>query len=253
MVKILAIGNSFSQNATTLLHDMAKQSGIDTKVVNLYIGGCSLKTHWENAEHDYPNYDYQLNGKTGIKTVSIKDALLEEEWDYITMQQFSGESGLVESYFPYITKLSLYVSKYAPSAKQIIHQTWAYEIDSNHGAFTNYKNDQILMYKSLKAAYQKVAEAINAEIIPCGDVIQELRKLNEFNYANGGKSLCCDGFHMHPVYGNYATAATWCKSLLKIDITSNTYLPPCCCLKDDIELINVIKNTVHKICSKPLA
>ena len=56
MYKILAIGNSFSQDATAYLHDIAAAGGTDTKIVNLYIGGCSLKTHWENAENDHKNY-----------------------------------------------------------------------------------------------------------------------------------------------------------------------------------------------------
>lgn len=44
-IKILAIGNSFSQDATQFIHDIAKADGVDTKVVNLYIGGCSLQRH----------------------------------------------------------------------------------------------------------------------------------------------------------------------------------------------------------------
>ena len=37
-VKILAIGNSFSQDATYYLQKIAMSDGIDAKVVNLYIG-----------------------------------------------------------------------------------------------------------------------------------------------------------------------------------------------------------------------
>ena len=40
--KILVIGNSFGEDATHFLHDLALTRGINTKVVNLYIGGCSL-------------------------------------------------------------------------------------------------------------------------------------------------------------------------------------------------------------------
>ena len=41
-MKVLAIGNSFSQDATRYLHQIAKANQFDLKVVNLYIGGCSL-------------------------------------------------------------------------------------------------------------------------------------------------------------------------------------------------------------------
>ena len=49
-VRILAIGNSFSEDAAYYVHPMAAAAGIDVKIVNLYIGGCSLETHWRNME-----------------------------------------------------------------------------------------------------------------------------------------------------------------------------------------------------------
>ena len=39
-MKILAIGNSFSQDATAYLHRMAEAGGMETKIVNLFIPGC---------------------------------------------------------------------------------------------------------------------------------------------------------------------------------------------------------------------
>ena len=50
MKKILAIGNSFSEDAARYLHQTAKAAGVDTKVVNLFIGGCPLERHWKNIE-----------------------------------------------------------------------------------------------------------------------------------------------------------------------------------------------------------
>ena len=50
MKKVLAIGNSFSRDATCYLHQIAKGAGVDAKIVNLYIGGCSLERHWQNIE-----------------------------------------------------------------------------------------------------------------------------------------------------------------------------------------------------------
>ena len=36
-MKVLSIGNSFSQDATRYLHQIAKNSGDDFKTVNLYV------------------------------------------------------------------------------------------------------------------------------------------------------------------------------------------------------------------------
>lgn len=75
-MKILAIGNSFSQNATELLEILSS----DLFVRNLYIPGCSLKIHAENIVNNAKNYEYQENGTPCIDNkISIKDALLKEK------------------------------------------------------------------------------------------------------------------------------------------------------------------------------
>ena len=47
-MRVLAIGNSYSQDATRYLYGIARAGGVDVKVVNLYIGGCSLSRHYRN-------------------------------------------------------------------------------------------------------------------------------------------------------------------------------------------------------------
>lgn len=226
MKKILAIGNSFSQDATAYLHAMAKTCGIETTVVNLYIGGCSLKRHDENIKNDATEYIYERNGESTGKYVSIKETLKEDDWDFVTLQQASHDSGLEETYFPYIKNLSEYVKTYAPHAKQRLHQTWAYEIDSTHEGFANYNNNQLQMFGALQSAYKKAADRLNLPIIPCGEAIQRLRTLPEFDYANSGKSLCRDGFHLHLIYGRYAAAAVWLKKILNESPANSSFLPP---------------------------
>lgn len=248
---ILAIGNSFSEDAVTYLHDIAENGGFDCNVVNLYIGGCSLETHWNNAEQNLRNYDYQKNGIETGRKVSILETLLEESWDYITLQQASHDSGQIETYYPYISHLSSYIKKYVPNAVQMIHQTWAYEIDSIHEAFARYQKNQKIMYQALSSAYEKVASDLNLELIPCGKVIQTLRSLPGFLYPNNGISLCRDGFHMNLVYGRYAVAATWYECLFHGNILENNYLPPEIeNIKIDESLIKIIKRTVYNICKK---
>lgn len=225
MIKILAIGNSFSQDATTYLYDIARAAGRDCKIVNLYIGGCSLETHWNNIITNAALYEYELNGTYTGRMISIKDALLEEEWDYITLQQVSGDSGILTTYFPYITQISEYVKQYAPMAEQLLHQTWAYEADSLHPDFAKYNSDQENMYRAITDSYQKLSNQLSLRIIPCGKVIQSLRSCSPFDYRNGGVSMCRDGFHMNLIYGRYALAATWFVFLFRQSILDNSFLP----------------------------
>lgn len=247
-MKILAIGNSFSQDATAYLHRMAAAGGLETKVVNLFIPGCSLETHWENAVSGSPAYCYELNGQETDKMVSLRVSLQEEDWDVVTLQQASHFSGQPETYEPYLAQLTGYVKALAPHARIYLHETWAYEIDSDHGAFPVYHCNQNEMYIRLKDAYSSAATALGLPLIPSGDVIQALRGTPAFCYAKGGASLCRDGFHMCWTYGRYAVAATWLEKLSGEDIRRNSFVPDdpqAPAVKE--EVLTLIKETVHTI------
>ena len=175
-MKILSIGNSFSQDAHRWLHKLAKQNGISFETANLYIGGCSLETHWNNALYDNADYDLEINGNGAERKISINQALKMETWDVITVQQVSQLAGMPSSYEPYFSNLVAVIETICPDAKLYFHQTWAYETDSDHGGFANYDNDQEKMYSSIINTTESVAKSINADIIPVGRVIQTLRE-----------------------------------------------------------------------------
>ena len=248
-MKIFSIGNSFSVDAQRYLHQIAKENGDDIFCGNTFIGGCSLKTHYEHFLSNEADYEYHVNGEFTGEMISIKDALLKEDWDYVTVQQVSSFSGIVESYYPYITKILEFVKELRPKAKIIMHQTWSYENGSFHGDFFRYDNDSNKMHNALVDAYAEVAKKENIEIIfPCGEIIDALRKTSVFDYENGGASLCRDTFHMDFIFGRYALSLTWYKVLTGKNIKDITYLPP---FEDEnydenIKKINVIKETIEK-------
>ena len=63
VVRILAIGNSFSEDAVEFyLHDIAAADGNNVIIGNMYIGGCSLKKHLDNARENKPAYKYRKIG-----------------------------------------------------------------------------------------------------------------------------------------------------------------------------------------------
>ena len=225
MLRVLAIGNSFSEDATAYLHQVAASHHQEIRIVNLYIGGCSLKTHFENVLQDAPLYMYQPNGMLTDRYVSIREMLLEEPWDVILTQQASHDSGLLETYYPYVLELIDYIRSIVPGASLYIHQTWAYEVDSDHWAYGLYEHNQQLMYQRSRANYHHVAKDLGLPIIPCGDVIQTLRQHPLFDYPHGGISLCRDGFHMDHLYGRYALAVTLAATLLKAKVTGLSFDP----------------------------
>ncbi|HJC57646.1 MAG TPA: DUF4886 domain-containing protein [Candidatus Eisenbergiella intestinipullorum] len=216
MKNILAIGNSFSEDATKYLHQMAKAAGIETKVVNLYIGGCPLERHWRNIETGEAAYQYQLNGRPTERQISIPEALQEEKWDYIVTQQASHDSGWMDTYEPFLGLLVDYLKERAPQAEILLQETWAYEIDSPHANFMRYHRDQKEMYERLKKCYSAMAEKYGLRLIPSGDVIQKARQQEPFRVEEGGLSLCRDGFHMSIPCGRYLLACVWTKTLFSV-------------------------------------
>ena len=245
-MNILAIGNSFSQDALRYLHDIAASGGYDTHIVNLFIGGCSLETHFKNMQSGEAVYDHEINGQAADCKISLADALAERAWDVITLQQCSGYSGIVDSYYPFANELAAYVRRKAPGAKLMIHQTWAYDVKSDHPHFPFYDRSQNRMYSALSEAYNRLAETLRAPLIPVGDCIQTLRETEEF-HAEHGRSLCRDGYHLHLVYGRYAAAACWYECVIGGDITTNGFIPDC--PPEMRDLFPVIRETVHRICT----
>ena len=210
VMKVLSIGNSFSQDAHKWLHQLAESNGVDLEAVNLYIGGCSLETHWKNAKENNAYYRLEFNGEYSGRSISINEALLLEKWDVVTVQQVSGLSGIYETYEPYLSSLVSVIKAAQPDAKLFFHQTWAYELDSSHSDFVRYGNNQAAMFDCIKKASEKAAESIGAGLIPTGKAIQILREtVPDFDYKNGGLSLCRDGFHLSLDYGRFTAAAVW--------------------------------------------
>ena len=218
-MKILAIGNSFSEDASRYLHQVAKADGMDMKVVNLYIGGCPLSVHYANILEDKNSYALQFNGEPTGYYVSIKEALLSESWngwDVITVQQVSNKAPYYETYQPYLNNLAEYIHKYAPKAKIYIHQTWSYEKDSKRLCEELGYEKPEDMLGDIKKAYAAAAKDIDAEgIIPCGEVFGEL--------AKEGFKIHRDTFHASLGIGRYALALTWYKKLTGRSVIGNSF------------------------------
>ena len=61
-LKILAIGNSFSEDATEYIPMIARDLGIKNITVgNMYIGGCTIEKHASNARNNEAAYKYYKN------------------------------------------------------------------------------------------------------------------------------------------------------------------------------------------------
>jgi len=216
-MKVLSIGNSFSQDAHRYIHDVAKADNYSMKTVDLYIGGCPLRKHYLNALEDTKAYSIEFNGVTTGFFSSIKEALMSDEWDIVTLQQVSHKSVDFTTYEPYLSFMKEYILKYCPKAKIYIHQTWAYEEGSKRLCEELNYAKAADMLADIKASYEKAADTIGAEgIIPCGEVMYEMLE-------RGIPCVHRDTFHASRGLGRYAQALTWYAYLTGNDITDNTF------------------------------
>ncbi len=236
MYKILAIGNSFSQDATAYLHQIAESAGVESKVANLCIGGCSLETHAKQIDGSGDKYAYMLNSDVPCKRVVLKEALLEDSWDYITIQQASHFSAHPETYFPHAQILVDFVKEHAPTSTLVVHETWAYESD-RFGADAS----QAEMFDGIVKSYSMLAEKLGIGMIRSGEVVQLLRRDPFFDYENGGQPMTRDGYHINIPYGRYATALLWFKVLMGGDVLAASFIPE----GADAEIIDRIKRYVN--------
>ena len=248
-IRILTIGNSFSEDAVeNYLYELGAAENIDFIIGNAYIGGCSLERHYNNAQQDKADYAYrkiQQGRKTERKQTSLAYCIEDEAWDYVSFQQVSQLSGVYASYFPYLPELMAYVKQHLknPKATFVLHRTWAYAKDSNHGGFANYNKDQNAMFRSIVKTTHKVACQLKdiAFIVPVGTAIQNARS------SSKGDSLCRDGFHLDLKIGRYTAACTWFEKLTGISPVANTAFPQGMSAED----VAIAQEAAHKTVKRP--
>ncbi len=215
-MNVLLIANSYGVDATRYLHRIARADNVEINTVCLYIGGCSLSTHYRNMYSENKAYELYINGEKSGFFVSLKEALLNRAWDVITFQQASNFSFDYESYQPYLDSLLKYAKKICPEAKQYIHQTWCDSFDSERlENFGFSKNRE--MFFALEKAYNTALDNTDAcDIIKSGELILSL-------YENGLSPVWRDHGHISLGIGRYAVGLLWYHKLTGNDICKNTF------------------------------
>ncbi|WP_156309360.1 DUF4886 domain-containing protein [Sphingobacterium endophyticum] len=226
IIKVLAIGNSFSEDALeNYLYELSTGAGKKIVIGNLYIGGAPLELHIKNAHNNLKAYSYRKIGLDGSKKtteqVSIEEALADDNWDYVSLQQASPLSGKYNVIMQTLGDLWTYVFAHVhPDTRLVYHQTWAYQQDSKHEGFTNYDNSQKNMYDSIMSVTSRLDKTGDyAFIVPDGTTIQNGRT------SSIGDNFTRDGYHLNLDYGRFAAALTWYAKLFNLDPTKTDYKP----------------------------
>ena len=260
-LRILAIGNSFSENATAFLPDLAKAGGKTLRMGKAAIGSCSLERHarhLKQAEAGDPNgraYDMTdpISGEKRLMT--LPELLSAHPWDIVTLQQWSRLSFKPETFQPYADELIAAIRRYAPTAEIVVHETWAYREDH---AFFQQGNGftPSLMYADLSATYRNFAATKNFRLVPVGDAFELARRSPRWTYTpdpafdfknpsasqlpdqhtslNAGWRWTRDkegllAFNLDAIHcndaGKYLAAAVWYLTLFNADSLPTNYTP----------------------------
>lgn len=224
-MKILSIGNSFSVDTMEHIASIATALGItDFRFGNLYIGGCSINRHYNNAVNNLADYVYYTNTGNGwskTENTSIASAVLDDDWDIISIQHGTGDKSRYtspESYenlLPLIDKVKALCKK---TPKFAFNMAWVAEPESTHHEITSYGGNQLLMYEKLTELTKNVVAPLVDFVIPTGTAVQIARRYID-------KKLTRDDFHLSYDLGRYIAGITFLKALCDIDIDALSWCP----------------------------
>lgn len=171
-LRLFTVGNSFSENMTRCLPQLAREGGHELIIGKAVKGGCSFQQHWDAVAAWRANPD---DPKAKIyKDKSLHEQLGTAPWDVITVQQNSMNSGDPATYRPFAPELVAHLRALRPDAEFVLHQTWAYRVDADKfGQIAPKQNaaNQREMYDRSRAAYWEIAGELGLRVIPAGDAL----------------------------------------------------------------------------------
>lgn len=249
IMKVLSIGNSFSDDVFEHFYDVAESAGVDVVVGVIYMGSASLQQHWDKSQSG-GTYEYRKwtkeEGKINTLGTTIPEAVANENWDVIVLQQNSGNSGMYSTFQPYLNNLQTYLKRIAtnPDVKFALNMTWAYASTSTHVDFVNYGSNQMTMYNAIVNAYKQAIVDSNIDIlIPTGTAIQNARTLGYLNDV--GQELTRDGYHLDYNIGRLIASYTVFECLLSSKYSKD--------LNEDVTFRNINSTSMiryAKVCAK---
>ncbi len=247
-LKILSVGNSFAVDTTEYVPRMALNLGFKAvHIGTLYIGGCSIRRHYENAQSNAAAYTYYVNNGDEWReslNVSIEDAIKSEEWDFISIQHGTGDGSRYtsEEFYQKLALLVAYIrQKASPKTRIAFNMAWVMEPDGTHPEIRSYHGDQLRMYENLTRVTESVVMPTKGldVISPVGTAIQNARATGQLG------NLCRDGFHLSKVHGRYIAALTFLGTLTQENLDEVSFAPEGICDEERKLAIECAKKAIE--------
>ena len=226
-LKVLDIGNSYTNDATAMLKLLTQTNQMDVSDVCLYKatrGSGSFKS-WYNLYYDNDNHTYNISKVLGGINANIstgtgepndgtlfREALTNEKWDIIIIHQVSNYAPYYEQWQGngkggYLNELLSLIKDHQPQAKigfLLVHSYW-----DNYGG--NKEKSSLLRWQLIANSVKSLCEEYPIDIvIPYGTAIENLRSSS----LNNEYDLTRDGSHCGTGLARYTAACCYYESLL---------------------------------------
>ena len=227
-LKILDIGNSYTNNATSYLDLLIKSNGMDISNMCLYkaIRGAGSFRHWYNIYYGTKSKDTTysvwkvLGGlKANVSTGSSPDddntlfrsLLTNEQWDLIIIHQYSGYAPYYNKWIDngdggYLNKLLALIKELQPQAKigfLLVHSYWDdYTGNNERSSYERWE----LIANSVKTLCENYPIDI---VIPYGTAVENIRSSS----LNNEYDMTPDGTHLSEGLGLYTAACCYYETL----------------------------------------
>ena len=228
-LKVLNIGNSYTEDATALLGLIAEASGSDLSDMCIYqaIRASGSFKAWYNRYHGIDNYEggYKISKVLGGIDANIttgeekgtacslfREALDNEQWDIIIIHQVSDYAPYYEEWCTtddggYLNEFLSLLKEKQPQAAigfLLVHSYWdGYWKNTEHSSYQRW----MLIANSVKRLCEDYDISL---VIPYGTAVENLRSSS----LNNEYDLTRDGLHCGFGLCRYTTACCYYESLI---------------------------------------
>ena len=238
-LKVLDIGNSYTDDATALLPRIAEASGSDLSDMCLYKAyrsGASFK-NWYDVYYDRDDNDYSISkvlggidanittgSGTGTDGKLFREALANEQWDLIIIHQNSTYAPYYEQWNTaedggYLRELLSLLKELQPQAAigfLLVHSYW----DGYRG---NKEKSSLVRWQLIANSTRQLCENYDISlVIPYGTAVENLRASS----LNNEYDLTSDGTHLGFGLCKYTAACCYYECLIAprsgISVLGNT-------------------------------
>lgn len=183
-LRVLAIGNSFTEDFMAHLPELLRLAGADSVMVcKATVPGTSLEYHLGQVTRSDSAYAFQesVGGRpfadAANSPTTLKACVDHADWDIIVLQQLSYLSGDYSTIAPFLTPLVDNLRLGHPRAQIAWHETWAYAKSYSGAVFERYGHSQATMDSTIVRTLRQLLSGGGdvSRVVPCGEALRQAR------------------------------------------------------------------------------